>query len=57
MEVLQTGLTYKEHLQAVRARQFGWDIEEPTPITEGSTVKAEEAPKKKTTKKATKVDE
>lgn len=55
-EVKSVGQTYQEYLREVRAKQFGWESEEISSITEGTTVKAVEAEKSdKQTKK--KVDE
>lgn len=41
------GQTYKEFLREVRARQFGYELDEVSSITEGTTVKASEAKGKK----------
>ena len=55
-EVKSVGQTYQEYLRGVRAKQFGWESEEISSITEGTTVKAVEAekPKKQTKKKVDK---
>ena len=52
-EVKSVGQTYQEYLREVRAKQFGWESEEISSITEGTTVKAVEAekPKKQAEKK------
>ena len=52
-EVKYVGQTYQEYLREVRAKQFGWESEEISSITEGTTVKAVEAekPKKQAEKK------
>lgn len=52
-EVKSVGQTYQEYLREVRAKQFGWESEEISSITEGTTVKAVEAekPKKEAEKK------
>lgn len=42
-EVKSVGQTYQEYLREVRAKQFGWESEEISSITEGTTVKAVEA--------------
>ena len=39
MEVKSVGKTYQEHLREVRTRQFGYETEEVSKITEGTTVK------------------
>lgn len=39
MEVKSVGKTYQEHLREVRAKQFGYENEEVSKITEGTTVK------------------
>lgn len=39
MEVKSVGKTYQEHLREVRARQFGYALDEVSKITEGTTVK------------------
>lgn len=39
MEVKSVGKTYQEHLREVRAKQFGYETEEVSKITEGTTVK------------------
>ena len=44
-EVKSVGQTYQEYLREVRAKQFGWESEEISSITEGTTVKAVEAEK------------
>lgn len=46
-EVKSVGQTYQEYLHEVRAKQFGWESEEISSITEGTTVKALEAEKPK----------
>lgn len=46
-EVKSVGQTYQEYLREVRAKQFGWESEEISSITEGTTVKAVEAEKPK----------
>ena len=55
-EVKSVGQTYQEYLREVRAKQFGWESEEISSITEGTTVKAVEAekPNKQTKKKVDK---
>lgn len=45
-EVKFVGQTYNEYLKEVRARQFGWDISEPTSITEDTLVKPTKKSKK-----------
>lgn len=42
MEVKETGKTYAEHLREVRAKQFGYEVEEVSKITEGTDVKVTE---------------
>lgn len=56
--MLGTQKTYQEHLQEVRAKQFGWVQEEPTPLDE-SVAKAvvKEKPKAKKTAKNKKTEE
>lgn len=39
MEVKEVGKTYQQHLKEVRAKQFGYDKEVISPITEGTKVK------------------
>lgn len=39
-ETKNVGQTYKEFLREVRARQFGYELDEVSSITEGTTVKA-----------------
>lgn len=39
-ETKTVGQTYKEFLREVRARQFGYELDEVSSITEGTTVKA-----------------
>lgn len=39
MEVKSVGKTYQEHLREVRAKQFGYETEEVSKITKGTTVK------------------
>lgn len=51
MAVKEVGKSYKEYLQEVRARQFGWVKEEITEITEDSKVSVVKNPKKRKTKK------
>lgn len=42
MEVKETEKTYAEHLREVRAKQFGYVVEEVSKITEGTYVKVKE---------------
>lgn len=51
MAVKEVGKSYKEYLQEVRARQFGWVKEEITEITEDSKVSVAKKPRKRRTKK------
>lgn len=51
MAVKEVGKSYKEYLQEVRARQFGWQKEEITEITTDSTVSVAKKPRKRKTKK------
>ena len=51
MTVKEVGKSYKEYLQEVRARQFGWVKEEITEITDGSNVSVAKKPRKRKTKK------
>jgi len=52
-ETKNVGQTYKEFLREVRARQFGYELDEVTSITEGTTVKAVKSKgKKKEVKKS-----
>lgn len=53
-EAKQVGQSYAEFLKDVRAKQFGWQTEEVTEITENTSVKATTA--KKTSTKNTKED-
>lgn len=39
MEVKEVGKTYQQHLKEVRAKQFGYEKEVISPITEGTKVK------------------
>lgn len=39
MEVKEVGKTYQQHLREVRAKQFGYEKEVISPITEGTKVK------------------
>lgn len=39
-ETKNVGQTYKEFLREVRAKQFGYELDEVSSITEGTTVKA-----------------
>ena len=39
MEVKEVGKTYQQHLKEVRAKQFGYEKEVTSPITEGTKVK------------------
>ncbi len=39
MEVKEVGKTYNEYLREVRARQFGYEKEVISKITDGTTVK------------------
>lgn len=41
------GQTYKEFLREVRARQFGYELDEVSSITEGTTVKASNEKRKR----------
>lgn len=52
-EKKNVGQTYKEFLREVRAKQFGYELEEVSSITEGTTVKALKSKgKKKEVKKS-----
>lgn len=51
MTVKEVDKSYKEYLQEVRARQFGWVKEEITEITEDSKVSVVKQPKETKTKK------
>lgn len=51
MAVKEVGKSYKEYLQEVRARQFGWVKEEITEITEDSKVSVVKNPKKEKPKR------
>nr|DAU85956.1 MAG TPA: hypothetical protein [Caudoviricetes sp.] len=42
MEVKEIEKTYAEHLREVRAKQFGYEVEEVSKITEGTYVKVKE---------------
>lgn len=39
MDVKEVGKTYQQHLKEVRAKQFGYEKEVISPITEGTKVK------------------
>ena len=39
MDVKEVGKTYQQHLKEVRAKQFGYEKEVISPITEGTIVK------------------
>lgn len=39
-ETKNVGQTYKEFLREVRAKQFGYELDKVSSITEGTTVKA-----------------
>ena len=39
MEVKELGKTHQQHLKEVRAKQFGYEKEVISPITEGTKVK------------------
>lgn len=39
MKVKEVGKTYQQHLREVRAKQFGYEKEVVSPITEGAKVK------------------
>ena len=41
MEVKEVGKTYQQHLKEVRAKQFGYEKEIISPITEGTKVKVQ----------------
>ena len=41
MEVKEVGKTYQQHLKEVRAKQFGYENEVISPITEGTKVKVQ----------------
>lgn len=39
MDVKEVGKTYQQHLKEVRAKQFGYEKEVISPITEGTKVR------------------
>lgn len=41
MDVKEVGKTYQQHLKEVRAKQFGYEKEVISPITEGTKVKVQ----------------
>lgn len=41
MEVKEVGKTYPQHLKEVRTKQFGYEKEVISPITEGTKVKVQ----------------
>lgn len=41
MEVKEVGKTYQQHLKEVRTKQFGYEKEVISPITEGTKVKVQ----------------